>query len=547
MKINIKSTTTVALTAGLICLLVFSKSLFFEFVNWDDPDYVIYNQAIRNLDWDFFVWAFTAPDMGWLMPLTWISFAVDYQIWGLNPLGYHLTNVTLHAANTCLVVLIADRLLKKNSALVEILPEQRNYYPWTLLLAGILWSIHPLRVESVAWVTERKDVLNGFFSLGSILFYLRYAGARDSAGQRRSIMVYYLTSLVLLLFSILAKPVSVAIPAMLLVADWYPLGRLQTAGVRSVLIEKLPFIALSVVMIVVTIHAAASESLLVSYLSLSLFERVVIAGNGLFEYLKMSVYPVGIIHYYILPQVLPVKYYVNAALALAATVCAAGLIRKKPLLPAMWLAFTLPLLPVLGFFQNGQQAYAARFTYLAAVAPSIAAAAAIAAICGKFITGVSRASRTLFVCAIVVAILTLTVLTERLLETWRNPEVLWSKLIAVNPVGRAYYYRADYYLLKERFSEAADDLAIAIRMGHGAGYQEVFNLHAFRGYALYREKRYEEAIQEFTAAINLVPYNTYYYHRGLALAAMGRLKEAEEDFAMAGGETGPIQWHDHEE
>src|SRR6185369_5527675 len=193
----------------------------------------------------------TTTYMGWCMPLTWISLAIDYHFWGLDPFGYHLTNVVLHVVNTALVVMIADQLVGHlNSAH----PENRRVkgvevgsegvslppclYSCVLLLAGLLWALHPLRVESVVWVTERKDVLNGLFSLGTIHFYLRYARVRDAAGNNGVATRNYIISLLSLLLSLMAKPASVVIPVMLLVADWYPLGRLQAGRLRPVVLEK---------------------------------------------------------------------------------------------------------------------------------------------------------------------------------------------------------------------------------------------------------------------------------------------------------------------
>jgi tetratricopeptide (TPR) repeat protein len=133
-------------------------------------------------------------------------------------------------------------------------------------------------------------------------------------------------------------------------------------------------------------------------------------------------------------------------------------------------------------------------------------------------------------------------MTERLIGTWKNPETLWTRAIEIQPMGRAYYLRADYYLQAGRYTEAAADLSASITMGIKAGFPELFNLHALRGDALSKAGRFQEAVQEFTEAIALYPYPGYYYHRGKALQALGRQREAETDFLRAGPETGPIEW-----
>src|SRR6185369_15215948 len=181
MRLGRFSTGTIACAAGLICLIVYLRALGCDFVSYDDPDYVLNNPLIRHLDLRLFVPAFSEQYNGWWMPLTWISLAIDYHFWELNPLGYHLTNILLHSFNAGLVVLIAARIWTQiqGQGSGGTLPvsdpagqRQIEYlYPLTMLLAGLLWGLHPLRVESVAWVTERKDVLNGLFSLASILLY----------------------------------------------------------------------------------------------------------------------------------------------------------------------------------------------------------------------------------------------------------------------------------------------------------------------------------------------------------------------------------------
>lgn len=534
----------VAVAAALICLLVYLRALSCDFVNYDDPNYVVLNPAIRLLDWGFIVSAFTTSYMGWWMPLTWISFAVDYRFWGLNPLGFHLTNIVLHAINTGLVVLIADKLLGKVFLRTSSGNQERGnkfLYPGMLLLAGLLFGIHPLRVESVAWVTERKDVLSGVFSLASILFYLRYAEKRDSSEGAQGAVKDYAISAVSFVLALMAKPVSVVIPAMLLVADWYPLGRFRKGKALPFLVEKVPYLLLSAAIVVATLYSASGETILVSLHDFPLYRRTILAGYALVEYCRMALYPVGLVHLYLLPRIFPVTYYVAAAGSAIFTWYCFHARRKRPVLLATWLAFVLPLIPVLGFFQNGAQAYAARFTYLPSVAPAIAVAALVAVAYRKL------ASAHRFPC-ILLAVSAVTVLvfcgsvTERLIGSWKNPETLWSRLIAIRPVGRAYYLRADYRLRNGRYLAAADDLRISIQMGKGAGFPGVFDLEALRGDALYKAGRYAEAAQEFTEAIRLNPQPNYFYHRGLALAALGKKKEAEADFLLAGDDTGPVKW-----
>ncbi len=525
----------IALAAALICLLVYLRALTCDFINWDDPLYVTENPAIRILDREFVRSAFTTSYMGWWMPLTWISFAIDYRIWGLNPFGYHLTNILLHAANCGMVVLIAYQVFRK------IVPkEEQPEFPWraAALLPALLWGIHPLRVESVVWVTERKDVLNGLFSLVSVLFYLYYVQRRSLGEKGPAVWSVYLCSLCSLVLAITAKPVSVVIPAMLLVMDWYPLGRLRRGNILGCLIEKIPYALISAVTALVTLFLASGESILVSYDDFSLPRRLIMAGYAIFEYLKMTIYPVGLVNLYLIPQAFPISYYLGALATSAIMIYCAATWRSRPWNLSTMLLFLLPLVPVLGFFQNGAQAYADRFTYLPGIAASIAAAGFL----GKAAAAKKGFPRRAICFVSLIVVLAFALLSFRLESAWQNPETLWSRVITLQPAGRAFYLRAENRMRNGRYLDAAEDIAVSIRMGEEAGYPGVFYLHALRGDALSKGQQYESAIQEFTEAIRLKPYSSFFYQRGVALGAVGRNREAEDDLRQANGDSGAVDW-----
>ncbi len=529
---NVKS---YAAFAAVVCLLVFLRALTCDFINWDDPLYVTENPGIRILDWQFIKESFSVSYMGWWMPLTWISFALDYYVWGLNPFGYHLTNILLHAANTGIVVLIAGQLFR------NIDPDAEGSGPCcrvAALLSGLLWGIHPLRVESVVWVTERKDVLNGLFSLGAVLFYLYYVERRSRGEKGSAIITVYLVSLGLLFLSLTAKPVSVVIPAMLLVIDWYPLGRLKRETIVTCIKDKIPFGIIAAGMAFATLFFARGESILVSYTDFSLFKRLILAGNSIFEYLKMTVYPVGLVNLYLLPRVFPISYYVGAAVSVSLLLVCAVTWRSRPWYLATLLLFILPLVPVLGFFQNGAQAYADRFTYLPGVALGIAAAAFFTRSATARQFSISKLNLMILIALVLIVAL----LSIQLTGAWKNPETLWTRVIAVQPVGRAYYLRAEYRIRKGQYVDAAEDITRSIRMGEAAGYPGVFYLYALRGDALSKARQYEAAVKDFSEAIRLKPYSTFYYNRGVALKALGRQHEAEDDFRQAGEDRGAINW-----
>lgn len=555
MKLSIRKT---ALAAFITTFLVYLRTLSCDFVNLDDPYYVYLNPGIRVLDWQLVVEAFTTSYMGWWMPLTWISFAVDYFIWGLNPLGYHLTNSVLHASNVALVVLVAHsvlkRLLGEKSAFqgapsVTIVTPFSGYgfwrqgeylYPVTLVLAGLLWGLHPLRVESVAWVTERKDVLSGLFSLLSILYYLRSCAVLPDNTHNAILSRNYLFALLFFLLALFAKPVSVVLPVMFLVLDWYPLGRMEKGKVFALVVEKWPFFVVSIMVAMTTVYLAAGETILVSLDDYPLYKRFLVAGYAITEYIRMSVYPIGLVHLHVLPITFSPVHYVSSVITFTVICCSILLRRKYPWFLATLLLYLLPLLPVLGFIQNGTQSHADRFSYLPSLFPSILVAVLFVAAYIHFFT--RRLYSILFVAAVASLIILYSSLTFNLIGAWKNSDTLWSRLISIQPLGRAYYYRGEYYLRIGKYNDAINDLQSMIRHAKVAGVPEIWKFYALLGDALSQSGRNEEAVKEYTTAIELQPAPNYYYHRGLALSKIGRVSEAEHDFRVAGSATEPIIW-----
>jgi tetratricopeptide (TPR) repeat protein len=340
------------------------------------------------------------------------------------------------------------------------------------------------------------------------------------------------------MISLMAKPVSVGIPVMLLVLDWYPLKRISGQNLSRVLAEKLPFAVIAIVMTALTLKLAGNETILVSFQEFPLYRRFILAGNALFEYLRMTLYPAGLINIHLLPRVFPASYYI-AALGMFVFSCYSCFSwKRRPWLLATWLLFLIPLVPVLGFFQNGAQAYADRFTYLPAVALSIAAAGAFGNLCsrsyGRF--------RHLAVAGAVSVLAVLGVISVNQIGAWKNAETLWTRVISIQPIGRAYSSRASYRVQAGRYLEAVDDLTASIRIGHDVGFTGLFNLYALRGDAFSRAGRYREAVEDFTEAINLYPHASYHYHRAIALEKLGKVQEAKADFLQAGNQRGPIEW-----
>lgn len=530
----------VASVVAIATLLVYLNVLGAGFVNVDDPDYVLNNLFIRQLNVDTVVSAFTQVHLGWWMPLTWLSFAVDYDVWEYNPFGYHLTNILLHAANSGLVVLIADQLLMQGQGARGKGQESSYMYPAMLLLSGLLWSMHPLRVESVAWVTERKDVLNGFFSFGSILFYLRYASKKASTAGNSYAGVDFGLSLALFLMSLMAKSVSVVLPLMLLVLDWYPLGRLRRGSFTPVLLEKIPFLTGSVALSLVTFFVAARSQHLVTSDIFPFSQRLVVSGNAVWEYCRMLFFPTSLSPFNVIPDPISPIYTVTTILviiALAFIIC----YKRLPWLQSCLFCFLLPLLPVLAFFQNGDQAFADRFTYLPSLAPAIVVAGLLThfAVRQKGIW-----NRSLMVLAPTGLLIIFFFITLRLFAVWQSSETYWTRVIDVQPTSISHKERGRYYHSIGRYSAAVEDFTMALSMLPETLKPYEYNFYAFRGESLRNAGRLVEAINDYSKAISFFPHPVYYYKRGLALQALGRAKEADEDFRRSGMEKGPILWFD---
>jgi hypothetical protein len=246
-----KRRSLIAALIALFTFLVFLPALWNGFVNWDDQEYVYENSFIRAIDARLFRAAFLEFHSANWHPLTWISHALDYRMWGLNAAGHHLTSIVLHACNTFLVVLLVLRLVETAGN-----PSQRGLPGFSsdraILLTGgvtgLLFGLHPLHVESVAWISERKDLLCALFFLITLMTYMKYVGGLNAGnvqrhGVSRFFHTHYLYAMGFYALALLSKPMAVSLPLVLLIVDWYPLNRISSlVTLKDVIIEKLPFL-----------------------------------------------------------------------------------------------------------------------------------------------------------------------------------------------------------------------------------------------------------------------------------------------------------------
>ncbi len=336
-----KNVKAICIALFLITLAVFGRTVTFEFLRLDDNDYVYANpRTVQGLTFENVVHAFSHGDCLLYHPLTMLSHELDCQIFGLNPAGHHLANVLLHAATAVLLFLV---LRNMTGAL------------WRSAIVAAVFAVHPLRVESVAWVTERKDVLSGLFFVLTIGAYARYA-------LRPSPFRY---GLVLLLFvcGLLSKPMLVTLPLVLLLLDYWPLNR-WPKGFTRLAIEKLPLLVLSAASCVATILAAKNAVAVGA--TFPFLTRAANAVVSCVVYLKQMLWPANLVVMYPFPRHgVPWWDLALAAVVLAAISAAAWAQRRtRPWFLAGWLWYLVMLLPVLGIVQAGYHAHADRFTYL---------------------------------------------------------------------------------------------------------------------------------------------------------------------------------------
>lgn len=428
-----------SLSVFILTILVFLPALKNDFVNWDDDIYVYENTAIRAFDLKALAWMFTSYQGGNWHPLTWLSHGLDCALWGPNPFGHHLTSVVLHGLNAMLVFLVIVQLLlcaRGFRGEVESHPAQA--IPAAAVTA-LLFGLHPLRVESVAWVSERKDLLCAFFVLLSILTYINYTAAR-SGGKRLCLFVVSIDFAVLALMS---KPMAVSLPLILLLIDVYPLRRFSGGAGRglSVLLEKIPFVVMSVASGLVTLRAQQAVKAIGSFDILPVQARLLNGIHALVFYLQKMFVPTGLSPLY--PYVHPsqirwsdLRYQISVVLVVLVTAGCVWLSRRGGhLCSAAWAYYVVTLLPVIGMVQVGMQAAADRYTYLPGISIFLLAGIGIILVWDGASRTRYESLKKGFVLLLLFCILSLLgMLTVRQIGIWRTPENLWKYVVAHAPV-----------------------------------------------------------------------------------------------------------------
>jgi protein O-mannosyl-transferase len=348
---------------GALTFLVFSPALLNRFVEWDDQVNLLQNSQYRGLGWTQIRWMFTSTLMGHYIPVTWLTFGLDYTLWGMNPVGYHLTNNLIHAINAVLFYLVAVRVLGKATALSGAALRSSG------AMAAMFFALHPLRAESVAWATERRDVLAGLFFLLTILMYL---DASQADGPRRRRLLA--GSLACYVLALLSKSIVMTLPMVLILLDLYPLGRLslrwgmwRNNADRSALWEKLPYLVLGLAGALTAYWAVASHRYLTDLTKFGWSGRFTIVTYSLWFYLEKNILPLSLSPVHELPTVVNPferRFTVGWIAVIAISVLALALRRRWRAGLALWAYYVIILGPVSGLVHAGHQLTHDRYSYI---------------------------------------------------------------------------------------------------------------------------------------------------------------------------------------
>lgn len=477
------------LALTVFTFLAFLPALGCGFVTWDDDINFLNNPAYRGLGLAHLRWMFTTFHTGPYQPLSWFTHGLDYVLWGMNPAGYHLTNVLLHSAAAALFFALSLRLLRLGFGETAKEGDLR----WGAAFAALFFAVHPLRVESVAWITERRDVLSGVFYLASAIWYLRFAGASAAARFRP-----YLLALFFFAAALLSKATGIGMAFALLALDIYPLKRLPSSPgswlskeFRPVFLEKLPFLAMGLAAGVLGLIGQQQARNMSSLEIFGPAQRIAQAAYSLAFYIWKTLVPAGLLPVYP-PQAAVSPLYVFGGAAVIVLGVLLFMFRSRlPGLVSAAIVYLVFLAPVMGLVKVGYHITADHYSYLACMGWAVAAGALLVRLQGAHVRRRSAARAAALAIAAVLA-----ALTWRQTGHWRDSETLWRYVISAEP---------------------------GIELAHN-------NL----GVALKAAGRYDEAMEEFKKAVRLKPrYPDAVFNIGNTFLLQGRGRLARPYFEEA--------------
>jgi protein O-mannosyl-transferase len=557
-----RSPLVVCLLLALTTLAAYCRVWQLDFVNYDDPDYVTSNSHVLDgLSWSNVQWAFNSGHASNWHPLTWLSHMLDCQLFGKNAGAHHAVSLAFHVANTLLLFLVLRRMTGAH---------------WRSAMVAALFGLHPLHVESVAWASERKDVLSTFFlllCLGAYNYYVEISeGKRRAATPRKSVspaeerphrtganprkvknkggtravavsapaslghsnsrmpgMFFYLLTLLLFALGLMSKPMLVTLPFLLLLLDWWPLGRLQggpfrfqSGNLMRLLGEKVPFLALSLVSSIITIIVQRGS--VSTNVSLGARSANAIVAYG--RYIGKMLWPAHLCVLYPHPGHWPAwQVALSAGLLLGITIGLLWLARRWQFTLVGWLWFLGGLVPVIGIVQVGIQSMADRYMYVPVVGLFIAL---VWGVCE--LIPLRRWRTPVLLASLALPLVACGVFTFRQVGFWRDSLSLFQHAVAVVPRNYLAYHNIGFYLYGHGKTDEAMEYyqkALAIN----PNYEDSLNN---MGYCLAARKKYAEAISYYERALRVRPNHAEVHNNlGNALAEMGRAQDAIQHYQLA--------------
>ena len=553
---NRKSESRVALYVSALLaigtLLLYWPTSGYGFIIADDYQYITQNAPVlKGLSWSGINWALWSMYADNWHPLTWISHMLDCSVYGLYPGGHHLTNVFLHTANSVLLFVLLKRLTKK---------------VWPSAFVAALFAWHPLHVESVAWVCERKDMLSTFFGLLSLLAYARY-GEKSEVRNPKSERIWQILALVCFALALMSKPMLVTLPCVLLLLDYWPLNRLKNSSAQTPLlkqwiplvVEKIPFFVLSFIGCVLTMTAQSANGAVKSADDIPLLVRVANPICSYGRYLVKAFWPEHLVIFYPMPPAPPWGLFtVSLAVIVALTWLAFRWREKFPWFGVGWLWFLGTLVPAIGIVQVGDQAMADRYTYIPYIGLFIIMAWAV-----DYWMEKQPAIRRLALPAGAAALLACVLVTQRQMEFWRSSIAVFSHATRLTAANKFSNGNLSYALAEEKRGGDAipryetilpakmkpengqpliyDTASIGRRDDEVTQLSELLNyqldnatIHNNLGIVLYEQGKPDEAIAQFEKATQLNPKSPWaYFNEARVLQERGRAREAAAHYAKA--------------
>ncbi|RKZ76303.1 MAG: hypothetical protein DRR19_28730 [Candidatus Parabeggiatoa sp. nov. 1] len=542
-EIPLKSLLLIFLLTS-ITFLAYYPALNNGFQTWDTRSYVIDNPNIKALTWENIQWMFTSFHMSNWHPLTWLSHAIDYAWFGLNPWGHHFVSLVIHSLNTILLFMLVIVLIsfkpsadKSSSGLFARIDNK------TLLaasVAAILFGIHPQHVESVVWVAERKDVLCLFFILLALLSYVFYNAAHTINAR----FGWYLSTLLCFVLALLAKPMAVTFPVILLLMDVYPLNRTRlstshqhnSVSYKRLVVEKIPFFMLTLFSATITFlaqHQGGSISAL-EYMGIQI--RLLNAFNSLIFYLSKFIFPIGLSPFYPYPSYSSFhEYYPSLipviAFFLITFVCGYLWTKKKYYWLMAWLFYLVTLSPVIGIIQVGAQAAADRYVYLPTIPFYILIGIGIARLLYNQTRKVIKWG--VFISFLFIGVIFVQ-LTQKQTVIWKNDWIFWNYIAAYAPDAPLPHYKLGVICSENgQYEKAIEYYHLAISKDPN-NYMWYANLPM----AYIDLNRLQEALHVLKPLIELniktAPSQDYlYYVEGLIYFKQGLLQKAQDSLRKA--------------